>query len=289
MGMTGFDELADLALRKSGQAIRRSQRNLIEARLGNILRRENFSTLAELSECLQARPNPAFEDEVVAAMASKQSHFFHDRETLGNIIDVLLPKAAEAQEAAGEQRPLRVLCAGGGTGQEVYSLAILLAESDETKLLERTVELVSVDLCKASTERAEAGVFGHFEIQMGLSVHRMLKYFTRKDDGWKISGDIRRRVSFEVENLMQPFDGIEGFDIILCRNVLHGMTASIGADLARRLGALLGPAGLLFLGENESLPDMAGLHPSLDIPRAYYFDPSRDVEGSHIEGNAVAF
>lgn len=286
--MTGFDELADLALRKSGQSIDSSQCYLIEARLGNILRRESFSTLAELSECLKARPNPAFEDEVVAAMASKKSGFFHDREALGEIADVFLPKAAVAQKDAGEHRPLRVLCAGGGTGQEAYSLAILLAETDEAKLLGRTVEIISVDLCKASTERAMAGVFDHYEIQMGLSVRRMLKYFTRKDDGWQISADIRRRVSFEVENLMQPFDGIEGFDIVLCRNVLPGMAKSIGADLARRLGALLGPTGLLFLGEGESLATVRGMYTSLHTARAWRYDPLLEQEPTDFEISSAA-
>lgn len=278
MDITGFDELADLAMRKSGQAVRRSQRYLIEARLGDILRRESFSTLAELSECLQARPNPAFEDEVVAAMASKQSTFFYDRDSLAYIVDTLLPAAARKQEASGDHLPLRILCAGGGTGQEAYSLAILLDEAGEEKFLGRPIELVSVDFCKTSTARAKAGMFGHFEIQMGLSVHRMLKYFTRKEDGWVLSDKIRERVSFEVENLMQPFDGIEAFDTILCRNVLPSMAAPIAVNLASRLGALLGPDGLLFLGPGESLPSNAGLHPSFHAPQAWCFDPARDVK-----------
>jgi len=197
-------------------------------------------------------------------------------------VETALPNAARKQEAAKETRPLRILCAGGGTGQEAYSIAMLLDESDEAKLLGRKVELVSVDFCKVSTSRAEAGFFGHFEIQMGLSVHRMLKYFSRKDDGWVLNEAIRNRVSFEVENLMQPFDGIEAFDVVLCRQVLPDMATSIGADLAKRLGRLLGPDGLMFLGEGETMPAACGLHPSFDILGAYCFDPSRDVEESAV-------
>ena len=275
MDMTGFDELADLALRKSGQAIHRRQSYLIEARLSDILRRENFSTLSELSECLKARPNPAFEDEIVTAMASKETQFFQDREALTYIVDTLLPGFAAEQDAMGDERPIRILCAGGGTGQEAYSLAMLLDEAEEGKPLGRKVELISVDMCKASTLRAVEGVFNHFEIQMGLSVHRMLKHFSRKDDSWQISEQIRKRVSFEVENLLQPFDGVESFDVILCRNVLPKMAMPISASLVSRLGALLGPEGVLFTGANEYLASATHMFPRAGAPSGWTYDPLR--------------
>ncbi len=275
MDVTGFDELADLALRKSGQAIHRRQAYLIESRLSDILRRENFSTLTELSDCLKARPNPVFEDEVVTAMAGKETQFFQDRETLSYIVDTLLPDLAAKQETAGEERPIRILCAGGCTGQEPYSLAILLDEAGENKHLGRKIELISVDMCQASTTRAIDGLFNHFEIQMGLSVHRMLKYFTRKDDGWKISDTIRKRVSFEVENLLQPFDGVESFDIILCRNVLPKMAIPIATNLVSRLGALLGPGGILFTGSQEHLGIGTHMYPQADAPSGWVYDPLR--------------
>ena len=277
MSMRGFDELADLALRKSGQVFKRSQIYLIEARLGTILRRENFTTLSELSECVLARPNPAFEDEIVAAMADKETAFFQDKPALEHIVNIALPRIAKAQEEAGEAYPIRILCAGGASGQEAYSLAMLLDEADSATWLDREIELLSIDMCKASTQRARAGLFGHFEIQMGLSVHRMLKYFTRQDDAWCISEEMREKVSCEVENLMQPFEGFELFDIILCRNVLVHMTTGFANNVAGRLGKLLTEDGLLFLGAGESLVGVPGLHPSFQAPMAWCFDPARDV------------
>lgn len=279
MDMKGFDELADLALRKSGQAILRSQVYLIKARLGDILRRENFSTLEELSECLRARPNLVLEDEIIAAMATKSTVFFHDRGSLEYITDIALPAAVRRQQAKGQTCPLRVLCAGGGTGQEAYSLAILLEEADQDQFSGRKIELTSVDFCKTSTARAEAGIYGHYEIQMGLSVHRMLKYFTRKDEDWVLSGTIRQRVNFEIENLMQPFDGVEAYDVILCRNVLPLMARPIAQDLALRLGRLLGPDGILFTSSAESLHRIDGfMSASADLP-AWSFDPVSSLKG----------
>lgn len=276
MTTTGFDELADLAMRKSGQTFRRAQVYLMEARLGNILRRENFATLEELSECLLARPNPTFKDEVVAAMASKDTAFFRDRQALEHIVNIALPAAAAKQEERGETFPLQVLCAGGGTGQEAYSLAMLLDEADEAKLLGRKVDIISLDMCKTSTSQAQSGAFGHFEIQMGLSVHRMLKYFVRRDDAWVICDRLREAVSFESGNMMDSLDGLEPCDIILCRNVLPFMAGSMATELATRLGGLLAPDGLLFLAEGEILPAVRSLHPSLAADAAWCFDPSRD-------------
>lgn len=276
METDGFDELADLALSKSGQALRRSQKYLIEARLSHILRRESFSSLSELSACLLARPNPGFEDEVVAAMADKKTSFFQDRNTLHHIVDTVLPDIVSRQEETGENDPIQILCAGGCTGQEAYSLAILLDEADETKLMGRAVEILSIDMCKASTARGQDGLYGHYEIQMGMSVHRMLKYFSRHDDAWQISEEIRNRVTFEDANLMSPLDGLTSADVILCRNVLPNMTTAMAMGLSKRLGGLLVREGFLFLGVEEVPAPGSGLVLSDGAVGAWYFDPDAD-------------
>lgn len=280
MGSAGFDEIADLALRKSGQNFRRSQHYLVEARLAHILRRESFASLNELAECLQARPNQAFEDEIVAALTSKTAVFFQDREALGHIVKTLLPRASAAR-ADGEREPLRVLCAGGGTGQEAYSLAILLDEAERLGAAALDVDIISIDLCRATTERARKGLFGHFEIQMGMSAQRMLKHFHREDAHWKVSDEIARRVRFEVANLMDPFDRDDAFDVVLCRNVMIHMAGPIAQDLADRLSTLLLPTGLLFLGQGEQLAGgVKTLRPSYDARGAWCLARGED-EGEH--------
>lgn len=270
MTSTGFDDVADLALRKSGQAIRKSQRYLVEARLAGIMRRENFASLDELTECQRARPNRMLDDEIAAALTEKKTQFFKDRKTLTHLVHELLPRAVARQTEAGEHEPLRILCAGGGTGQEAYSLAILLDEAEEAGLAPVDLEIISIDICAASTKRAEAGSFGHFDIQMGLSAQRMLKNFVRRDDQWFISDSIRNRVEFEIANLMDPFDGHDGFDFILCRNVMPQMAAPIATDLAERLSALLVPTGFLFLGPGEPLPgQVSRLRPCPEYAAAF--------------------
>lgn len=286
MSDTGFNEIADLAMRKSGQAFRATHRYVVEARLSAILLRENFLSLEELSDCLKARPNPQFEDEVVSALTSKETRFFDDRDTLSHIVDTMLPKMGADRAETAIDRPVRILCAGGGTGQEAYSLAILLDEAKADGKTLPPVEIISLDICKASRRRAKAGLFGHFEIQMGMSVHRMLKYFTRQDDRWQINEHIRKMVDFQTGNLLEPITELGGFDVILCRNVLTGMVGTMAAGVARSLSRTLNKEGVLFLASREILPDgVKTLRPAFDGPNAWRFG---DPEEGASHGATVA-
>lgn len=271
MSTAGFDELADLALRASGLAFRTTQAYLVESRLSHIMRRESFSSLEELANCLRARPNPVLEAEIVAALTSKDTRFFSHRETLRRVVSEGLPRLAELRSPS---ESLRVLCAGGGTGQEAYSLGILLEEAGEAFLDGRAVDIVSVDICKASTERARAGLFNHFEIQTGLSVHRMLAHFKKADDLWQASDTLRQRISFRAHNLMQDVSGLGTFDIILCRNVLPPIATTIAGDMVERLTKQLRPKGLLYLADGEALPGLVeGVEASYDARGAYHRPP----------------
>ena len=167
-----------------------------------------------------------------------------------SLIDEVLPSRKEL----GATR-LRVLCAGGASGQEAYSLAMLLDETPETLFGDTPVEIVSVDICEDTIERARSGHFGHFEVQRGLSVHRLLKNFKRQEDGgWKISDDLRLRTSFRVHNLLDPIDGLGEFDAIVFRNVLPQMAKPVRARIADQIISQLLPGGALLLGEEEKLP-----------------------------------
>ncbi|MEM6412731.1 MAG: CheR family methyltransferase [Pseudomonadota bacterium] len=268
MTTAGFDELADLALRASGYAFRSTHAYLMESRLAHIMRRESFSTLEELANCLRARPNPVFEQEIVAALTSKKTRFFSDRQTLLRIVTDVLPKLGGLRD---DGESLRLLCAGGATGQEAYSLAILLEEQGAEFLNGRSVEIISVDICKTSTERARSGLFNHFEIQTGLSIHRMLAHFEKSDNFWRASDILRQRISFRTHNLVQELSGLGAFDVILLRNVLPPMATPLAGDLVSRLSRQLRPNGLIYLADKETLPGLIeGVEASYDARGAYH-------------------
>ena len=267
MDETAFHEIAELALNGSGQLIPPTKTYLVEARLGPILRREGFAQIDELVACLKARPNAKLAAEVVAALTSKHTHFFSERQVLeqitGHILPMMAPKATDGC--------LRIWCAGGATGQEAYSLAMLLEEADDKALGEVRVEILSTDICEKTTAKARAGKFGHFDVQKGLSIHRLLAHFTRLDTGeWQISNTLASQVGFRVHNVLEDASGLGLFDVILCRNVLSGMTRQKRSQALLNLARQLTDTGLLMPGGHESLDGLVtGLEPSRDLRGAY--------------------
>ncbi|MCI4645780.1 MAG: protein-glutamate O-methyltransferase CheR [Hyphomonadaceae bacterium] len=259
-----FNALADLALSKTGQSISPSKAYLIEARLSNILRREGFASCDDLVACLDARPNPNFEMEIAAALQTRQTWFFRDRDTLERLVSDVLPQKLK-QSKAGR---LKILCVGVSTGQEAYSLAILLNEHAQA-LSGARIDVTATDICKQSLTTARAGTYGHFEIQRGLSVHRLMRHFDQLETGqWQASEDLRLAIGFRQHNLLDADAPLGQFDLILCRHVLSSMSKSMRAKAADLLTQKLTPGGLLFLGHGETL---SGSSPA--------FEPSRSHRG----------
>lgn len=275
MDTSGFDEIADLALRKSGHSFRPAQRYVIEARLGDIIRREGFANLDGLAHCLKARPNKTLEQDVIAALPSKQSRFFRDRALFTRLMTKVLPEMGAKSKAPR----LRVLCAGGGAGQEAYSLAILQRELEASTETVKPVDFVSVDICGSATQRGREGRFSHFEVQTGLSIHQLLDHFDRCDDGsWQIKSALREKISFRQHNLMEDISGLGQFDVVLCCNVISTMAPGVARNMAERLGQQLSSGGVLFLGTQESIQmdNHHALHASRVVRGGYEYLPQTD-------------
>ena len=273
MDLDTFNEFADLALQGSGQHIPPAKSYLVEARLSPLIRREGFSSADELAACLKARPNKVLEAEIVSALTTKTTRFFYEREALELVVDQILP----ARKAAGAKR-LRVLCAGGSSGQEAYSLAMMIDETPGTVFGDTPIDIVSIDICEETTQRARSGHYGHFEVQRGLSIQRLLKYFKRQEDGgWQISDDMRLQIGFRVHNLLQSVEGLGAFDAVLCRGVLSGMALPVRPELANNLIASVLPGGALILGADEKLPVVTDLFSAVDeLRHAFVRKPAED-------------
>lgn len=264
---TTFNEIADLALRHTGQAFKASKSYLMEARLSTISRRESFATLDDLAHCLKARPNPRFEKEVAAALTGKLTRFFSNRDLLDRIVSHALPERLK-NSTTGR---LRIWCAGVATGQEAYSLAILLSELEDSPLSSAEIEIIGTDIAATCLETATHGVYNQFEVQKGLSIHRLLAHFKRRDTGeWQINQALKDRVSFRCHNLIEDASNLGHFDIILCRNVLSGMAEPMRAKATAHMSAQLLPGGMIFTAPTESLSGLVeGLNPSRDVRGGY--------------------
>ena len=189
------------------------------------------------------------EKAVVEAMTTNETFFFRDRAPFDLFRDVLLPEAM-ARRAA--QRRLRIWCAAASTGQEPYSLAMMLHEA-APRLAGWTVDLVATDLSTEVLEKARAGLYSHFEVQRGLPVQLLIKHFEPVGEQWRIAAPLRQMVDFRPLNLLQPFDGLGSFDIVYCRNVLIYFDAATKGDVLARISASLSPDGAVLLGAAETV------------------------------------
>ncbi|GJD81335.1 chemotaxis protein methyltransferase [Methylobacterium gregans] len=244
-----FEFLRGFLKQRSGLAMTAEKRYLVESRLGPVCRRFNLGELRDLVAVLKLGRDSAAERAVVEAMTTNETFFFRDRTPFDLFRDVLLPQVI-ARNAA--RRRLRIWCAAASTGQEPYSLAMLLQEA-APRLAGWQVEIVATDLSTEVIERAKAGTYSHFEVQRGLPVQWLIKHFTQVGENWQISQSLRAMVDYRQLNLLNAFDGLGQFDVVYCRNVLIYFDAPTKADILNRIAACLAPEGALVLGAAETV------------------------------------
>lgn len=244
-----FEFLRGFLKQRSGLAMTAEKRYLVESRLGPVCRRLNLGELRDLVAVLRLGRDGAAERAVVEAMTTNETFFFRDRTPFDLFRDVLLPQAL--QRNAGRRR-LRIWCAAASTGQEPYSLAMLLQEA-APRLAGWQVEIVATDLSTEVIERAKSGIYSHFEVQRGLPVQWLIKHFAQVGENWQISQSLRAMVDYRQLNLLNAFDGLGQFDVVYCRNVLIYFDAPTKADILNRIAACLAPEGALVLGAAETV------------------------------------
>ena len=189
---------------------------------------------------------------MVETLTINETSFFRDRALFSALSERLLPRLLEERAAT---RTLRIWCAGCSTGQEPYSVAMVVDEVMRRRTGWR-VEIVATDLSRAVVEQARRGVYSQFEVQRGLPVALLLRHFLRSGDAWQISDYLRAKITFKTQNLMSiPLD-MGPFDIIFCRNVLFYFDASTKGRLLTHLSSLMVEDGFLLLGGAERLGDV---------------------------------
>jgi chemotaxis protein methyltransferase CheR len=244
-----FDFLRAFLKGRSGLALTPEKRYLVESRLTPVCRRFDMQTLAELIGGLKAGRDSDLEKAVIEAMTTNETFFFRDKAPFDLFKDVLLPRYLAAR--SGTHR-LRIWCAAASTGQEPYSLAMLLSEAS-SRLAGWQVDIVATDISTEVLEKAKAGLYTQFEVQRGLPIQLLLKYFTQVGDQWQVSPLIRSMVSFRPLNLIKDFGHLGAFDIVYCRNVLIYFDGPTKADVLKRLAGAMATDGSLVLGAAETV------------------------------------
>lgn len=247
-----FAALANFLKTNSGLILTSDKSYLVTSRLQPVTEQHGFSTIDDLVRQLIGVPSKALKQDVIEAMTTNETSFFRDATPFDNFKNYVLPEII-ARRAA--KRSIRILCAAASSGQEPYSLAMLLAENKD-KIAGWKTEILGVDLDSKILKRAEDAVYSQFEVQRGLPVQMLMKYFDRRDQSWSVKPAIRDVVKFRRCNLLEPFTDLGQFDIIFCRNVLIYFDAATKRNVLDRLARQMSSDGFLFLGGAETVLDI---------------------------------
>jgi chemotaxis protein methyltransferase CheR len=273
--------LAGLLEARTGQQLTMSRRWRLETALSALLRERGISTLDELITILVMGKEPSLSQRVVEALLNNETYFFRDRAPFDLLQRYALPELATRRH---QSKRLRIWSAGCSTGQEVYSLAMLFAEEPE-KWHGWTIDILGSDVSTSCVERARNGSYTQFEVQRGLAIGQMIKWFEECADGWRAVEALRKSIRFQVHNLLEPPPHPGGFDIVLCRNVLLYLSPDKKALAFERLIASMAEDGWLMLGAGETVIGQTSKLGSDINARGLY----RIVgDGARIEKRAVA-
>ncbi|MGN6059415.1 MAG: CheR family methyltransferase [Sphingomicrobium sp.] len=241
--------LAGLLEARTGQQLTLSRRWRIETALSSLLRERGIATLDELITILVMGKEPSLSQKVVEALLNNETYFFRDRAPFDLLQRYALPELAKARHAS---KRLRIWSAGCSTGQETYSLAMLFAEEPQT-WAGWTIDILGTDVSTACIDRARHGIFSQFEVQRGLGINQMIKWFEECPDGWRAVEALRKPVRFQVHNLLEPAPHPGGFDIVLCRNVLLYLNPDKKALAFERIAGSMAEDGWFMLGAGETV------------------------------------
>lgn len=265
-----YDFIRKLLKQRSGLMLSAEKQYLVESRLMPVARRNGIADLSELTRRLRCGGDQALTAEVVEAMTTNETFFFRDRIPFDHFRTCIMPALMKSRE---RHRRIRIWCAACSTGQEPYSLAMALREMGATCDGFR-IEILATDLSTAVLEKAKAGIYSQFEVQRGLPIQLLLKYFTQAGDSWQIAPDIRAMVQFRAINLLDDFSRLGQFDLVVCRNVLIYFDQTVKSDILDRLAQVVASDGFLILGAAEttigltqgfkSVPDRRGLYVPAD-------------------------
>lgn len=247
MNDSDFDFMVTLIKDKSGIILTKDKSYLFESRLLPVARRHGMKTVDDLVRALRMKKDSAVVADVVDAMTTNETFFFRDTRPFDQFKNIIMPELIKTKT----DKNIRIWCAACSSGQEPYSLGMILHDMN---ILSRgyRVELIASDLSNSILNKAKEGLYTQFEVQRGLPVTYLVKYFIEENGKWRISDDIKRMIDFRILNLLE-IPPLGRFDVIFCRNVLIYFDVETKKMILKRLASMLPKDGTLFLGGTETI------------------------------------
>ncbi|MBI2234608.1 MAG: protein-glutamate O-methyltransferase CheR [Micavibrio aeruginosavorus] len=252
MKISDFELYRDLLQRHSGLSLTAERSYLLDSRLTPVARRWGYPTLEAMTLALRGVPETRLVEDVIEAMMTNDTAFFRDMRPFVMLRDVILPEIVRKR---GRKRNLRIWSAGCSSGQEPFSIAMVIRELQPTLLKGWRIEILGTDLSGQMIAKAKTGHFTQFEVQRGLPVKDLISHFDETDDGWNLHDDVRNLVHFEVFNILDTMDDLGLFDLIFCRNVLTYFDAKMRSTILSSMADHLADDGFMFLGDGERIDE----------------------------------
>lgn len=244
-----FDYITDLAKRNAAIVIDPGKEYFIESRLAKLVHSEGYKTLGQLIAQMKKDPGyGALHARAIDALTTNETFFFRDFQPFEALRQVIIPKLLEQR---GAQKKISIWSAACSTGQEPYSLAMLLRENFP-QLATWNVSILATDLSPTVLAQARAGSYNQFEVNRGLPAPLLFKYFLKQEDRWVVKDEIRNMIEFRPMNLIEPWPIFPPFDIVLIRNVMIYFDVPTKRAILKKIRACLQPHGSLFLGTAET-------------------------------------
>lgn len=261
-----FSALTSYIYKFSGLSIGNEKQYLVEQRLFRLAKTAGGGTFQGLIDKLKMNADPRLRDDVIEAMTTNETSFFRDGHPFEAFREALLPALEQMiiqrKKSAIQRRgaKVRIWSAAASTGQEAYSMAILIYEHVKANAHKGIAlddfDIVATDISSSVLAQAISGRYSDMEIARGLSVERRDKYFTKTDSGWAVSNELQSIVEFRRINITEPFTTLGGFDVIFCRNILIYFDDDTKRRIMKQMHQLLSPEGYLMLGACENVQGM---------------------------------
>ncbi len=247
IGDPEFTFIQGFLMQRTGILLTSEKRYLVETRLDPVMRQFQIPSFNAVVSRLKAADR-VLEVAVIDAMTTNETLFFRDKSPFELFENEVMPKLIKARSGGR----IRIWCAACSTGQEPYSLSMILDEM-KPRLNGISVEIVATDISEKVLAQAREGIYSQFEVQRGLPIRYLLKHFTQNGMRWHINKALGERIQFKSLNLMQGFKALGPFDLIFCRNVLIYFGEQTKRDVLSRMSDVLAPDGYLFLGGAETV------------------------------------
>ncbi|ODM72791.1 CheR family methyltransferase [Bradyrhizobium elkanii] len=260
-----YEYLRKLLKDQSGLDLSADKQYLIESRLLPLARKSGLSGISDLVAKIKAGSS-AHTVQVVEAMTTNETFFFRDKVPFEHFRGIIMPEVLKARAA---RRSVRIWCAAGSTGQEPYSLAMCLKEMGAA-LAGWRVEIIATDLSQEVLEKSKAGIYSQFEVQRGLPIQMLVKYFKQSGEFWQVNPELRAMVQHRQLNLLHDFSQLGTFDVIFCRNVLIYFDQDTKINIFNRLARLMEADSFLVLGAAETVVGLTDTFKPLPERRGLY-------------------